>query len=115
VLPHLLVPDLRDALHRTAARRLVALNLAPQAGETSGFSPESYLEALSAHAPDLRIDVVLADEEMVVDRRGLMAAAQSAGGRLVLSPLALGDGTPRHDPDLLARAYEEVFGGMAWR
>jgi hypothetical protein len=52
---------------------------------------------------------------MVVDRRGLMAAAQSAGGRLVLSPLALGDGTPRHDPDLLARAYAEVFGGMAWR
>ena len=115
VLPHLLVPDLRDALHRTGARRLVALNLAPQAGETSGFAPESYLEVLSAHAPDLRIDVVLADEEMVVDRRGLMAAAQSAGGRLVLSPLAVGDGTPRHDPDLLARAYEEVFGGMAWR
>jgi uncharacterized cofD-like protein len=115
VLPHLLVPDLRDALHRTGARRLVALNLAPQAGETAGFTPESYLDALAAHAPDLRLDVVLADEDMVVDRRGLMAAAQSVGGRLVLSPLALGDGTPRHDPALLARAYAEVFGGAAWR
>jgi uncharacterized cofD-like protein len=115
VLPHLLVPDLRDALHRTSARRLVALNLAPQAGETAGFVPESYLDALAAHAPDLQIDVVLADEDMVVDRRGLMAAAQSVGGRLVLSPLALGDGTPRHDPELLARAYEEVFGGVAWQ
>jgi uncharacterized cofD-like protein len=115
VLPHLLVPDLRDALHRTSARRLVALNLAPQAGETAGFTPESYLDALAAHAPDLQIDVVLADEAMVVDRRGLMAAAQSVGGRLVLSPLALGDGTPRHDPELLARAYEEVFGGVAWQ
>lgn len=115
VLPHLLVPDLRDALHRTSARRLVALNLAPQAGETAGFTPESYLDALAAHAPDLRIDVVLAEEKMVVDRRGLMAAAQSVGGRLVLSPLALGDGTPRHDPALLARAYDEVFGGAAWR
>jgi uncharacterized cofD-like protein len=115
VLPHLLVPDLRDALHRTSARRLVALNLAPQAGETAGFAPESYLDALAAHAPDLQIDVVLADEDMVVDRRGLMAAAQSVGGRLVLSPLALGDGTPRHDPELLARAYGEVFGGAAWQ
>jgi uncharacterized cofD-like protein len=115
VLPHLLVPDLRDALHRTSARRLVALNLAPQAGETDGFSPESYLDVLAAHAPDLQIDVVLADVAMVLDRRGLMAAAQSVGGRLVLSPLALGDGTPRHDPELLARAYEEVFGGVAWR
>jgi uncharacterized cofD-like protein len=115
VLPHLLVPDLRDALHRTSARRLVALNLAPQAGETTGFAPESYLDVLAAHAPDLQIDVVLADEDMVVDRRGLMTAAQSIGGRLVLSPLALGDGTPRHDPERLARAYAEVFGGAAWR
>jgi uncharacterized cofD-like protein len=115
VLPHLLVPDLSDALHRTSARRLVALNLAPQAGETSGFAPESYLDVLAAHAPDLQIDVVLADEDMVVDRRGLMTAAQSVGGRLVLSPLALGDGTPRHDPELLARAYKEVFGGVAWQ
>ena len=115
VLPHLLVPDLRDALHRTPARRLVALNLAPQAGETEGFTPESYLDVLAAHAPDLSIDVVLADESMVVDRRGLMAAAQSVGGRLVLSSMALGDGTPRHDPVRLARAYEEVFGGVAWR
>jgi uncharacterized cofD-like protein len=115
VLPHLLVPDLRDALHRTSARRLVALNLAPQAGETAGFTPESYLDVLAAHAPDLQIDVVLADEDMVVDRRGLMAAAQSVGGQLVLSPLALGDGTPRHDPELLARAYQEVFGGAAWQ
>ncbi|MBK5306954.1 MAG: uridine diphosphate-N-acetylglucosamine-binding protein YvcK [Frankiaceae bacterium] len=115
VLPHLLVPDLSDALHRTTARRVVALNLAPQAGETEGFTPESYLDVLAAHAPELQIDVVLADESMVVDRRGLMAAAQSVGGRLVLSSMALGDGTPRHDPQRLARAYEEVFGGVAWR
>jgi uncharacterized cofD-like protein len=115
VLPHLLVPDLCDAIHRTPARRLVALNLAPQAGETDGFSPESYLDVLAAHAPDLRIDVVLADEQMVVDTRGLMAAAQSVGGRLELAPLALGDGTPRHDPQRLARAFDAVFGGVAWR
>jgi uncharacterized cofD-like protein len=115
VLPHLLVPDLREALERTSARRLVALNLAPQAGETAGFSPEAYLDVLAAHAPDLRIDVVLADEQMVVDTRGLMAAAQSVGGTLVLTPLALGDGTPRHDPQRLARAYAEVFGGVAWQ
>ena len=115
VLPHLLVPELCDAIHRTTARRLVALNLAPQVGETDGFSPESYLDVLAAHAPDLRIDVVLADEQMVVDTRGLMAAAQSIGGRLELAPLALGDGTPRHDPQRLARAYDAVFGGVAWR
>ena len=40
VLPHLMVPQLAEALHQTPARRLVALNLAPQAGETEGFSPQ---------------------------------------------------------------------------
>ena len=115
VLPHLLVPELRGALERTSARRLVALNLAPQAGETAGFSPEAYLDVLVRQAPNLRIDVVLADEQMVVDTRGLMTAAQSVGGRLVLAPVALGDGTPRHDPQRLARAYEEVFEGVAWQ
>ena len=35
VLPHLLVPELAAALHATAARRLVVLNLAPQPGETA--------------------------------------------------------------------------------
>jgi uncharacterized cofD-like protein len=115
VLPHLLVPELRAALERTSARRVVALNLAPQEGETEGFSPEAYLEVLVRQAPGLRIDVVLADEQRVVDTRGLMAAAQAVGGRLVLAPVALGDGTPRHDPQRLARAYAEVFEGVAWQ
>src|SRR6516225_3883258 len=39
VLPHLLVPELASALTATPARRVVALNLAPQPGETDGFSP----------------------------------------------------------------------------
>src|SRR5205814_1562141 len=56
VLPHLLVPQLRDALLSTPARRLVALNLAPQPGETAGFSPERHLEVLAEHVPGLRLD-----------------------------------------------------------
>ena len=107
VLPHLMVPDLRDALLRTKARRLVALNLAPQSGETEGFSPSTHLEVLAAHAPALRVDVVLADAATSDD--ALADAAESLGGRLVLAPVAIGDGTPRHDPARLALAYSNVF------
>jgi uncharacterized cofD-like protein len=109
VLPHLLVPDLREAVVGTAARRLVVLNLEAQRGETDGFSPEAYLEVLAAHAPELVPDVVLADPEAVLDTRGLMAAVEAAGGRLELAPVALGDGTPRHDPARLAAAYTGVM------
>jgi len=109
VLPHLLVPDLRAALVATPARRLVCLNLAPQAGETSGFSPEEHLDVLVAHAPELALDVVLADEDAVDDQDRLAQAVASAGAHLLLAPVALGDGTPRHAPERLAAAYARVF------
>jgi uncharacterized cofD-like protein len=110
VLPHLLVPALREALTATSARRLVCLNLAAQVGETDGFSPEAHLDVLAGHAAELTIDVVLADEGAVGDSRGLMSAVAASGGRLVLAPVARDDGTPRHDPDRLAEALARVLG-----
>jgi uncharacterized cofD-like protein len=117
VLPHLLVPDLADALLRTRARRLVALNLAPQPGETEGFSPHTHLEVLADHAPGLSIDVVLADRGAVEASAGndrtaeLEKAAGLLGARLVLADLAMGDGSPRHDPRRLAGAFAQIFEG----
>jgi uncharacterized cofD-like protein len=112
VLPHLLVPELAAALLGTRARRLVALNLAPQPGETEGFSPHAHLEVLADHAPDLAVDVVLADR---VAARGaipeLEKAAGLLGARLVLADLAVDDGTPRHDPRRLAGAFAQIFEG----
>jgi uncharacterized cofD-like protein len=115
VLPHLLVPGLRDALVRTSARRLVCLNLAAQAGETDGFSPEAHLDVLAAHAPDLRLDVVVADGPATGDPHGLMGAVAAAGARLVLAPVARDDGTPRHDPERLAQALGEALATHADR
>ena len=109
VLPHLLVPDLLEALVSTAARRVVALNLAAQPGETAGFSPQQHLDVLAAHAPRLRVDAVVADTDAVSDARGLMSAVSALGARLVLAPVAAGDGTARHDPVRLAAAYGTVL------
>jgi uncharacterized cofD-like protein len=112
VLPHLMVPQLAEALHQTPARRLVALNLAPQAGETEGFSPHAHLEVLADHAPQLQIDVVLADRQAAADTADeLEKAAARLGGRLVLADLAMGDGSPRHDPLRLAGAFMHIFEG----
>jgi uncharacterized cofD-like protein len=112
VLPHLLVPELALALVGTRARRLVALNLAPQPGETEGFSPHAHLEVLADHAPALAVDVVLADREAT---RGATAELEKAAGllgaRLVLADLAMGDGSPRHDPRRLAGAFAQIFEG----
>lgn len=105
VIPHLLVPDLRQALVSASGRRAVTLNLEPQTGETDGYSPEAHLEVLASHAPELKLDVVLADEGTVSDVAGLRAAVASLGGELVLADVAADDGTPRHDSVKLANAY----------
>ncbi len=105
VIPHLLVPDLRAALEQTTARRMVVLNLAPQTGETTGFTPERYLETLADHAPGLRLEIVLADPSTVRDEGRLRRTAGALGARLVLADVASTDGTPRHDVGKLAAAY----------
>ena len=111
VLPHLLVPELAAALHVTTARRLVVLNLVPQPGETEGFSPHKHLEVLAGHAPALTVDVVLADAKAagtgnVAD---LERAANMLGAELMMADVAAADGTPRHEPKLLAGAYAHIF------
>ena len=68
VMPHLLVPELREVPGPVRGPQAVALNLAPQRGETDGFSPERHLEVLREHAPELRLDVVLADRAAVPDQ-----------------------------------------------
>ncbi|MGN6577141.1 MAG: gluconeogenesis factor YvcK family protein [Nocardioides sp.] len=105
VIPHLLVPGLRQALVTSPARKVVTLNLEPQAGETDGFSPETHLEVLAAHAPDLKLDVVLVDRGAVVDEVQLEHTAAALGARLVVADVAADDGSPRHEPTKLADAY----------
>jgi 2-phospho-L-lactate transferase/gluconeogenesis factor (CofD/UPF0052 family) len=90
----------------------VVVNLAPQAGETDGFSAEKHLEVLAAHAPALRLDAVVADAGSLptsVEVRRLASAAEALGAELVVADLAVGDGSPRHDPVKLADAFAGVL------
>ena len=116
VLPHLLVPDLAGAMLSSRARRVVVLNLAPQDKgtqdkETAGRPPSAHLEVLADHAPGLRVDVVLADHQTFGAAGGLEKAADLLGARLVFADVAMDDGSPRHDPARLARAYAQIFEG----
>jgi uncharacterized cofD-like protein len=112
VIPHLLVPDLADALVTTPARRVVVLNLAPEPGETPGFSPQEHLRVLHEHAPGLRLDVVLADSDSVADPALLQEAAAAYGARVVLARLRAEDGSVRHDPVRLRTSLGDILGAV---
>ena len=110
VITHLLVPELRRALEASPARKLLVLNLAPQTGETDGFTPESHLQVLRQHAPDLRLDRVLVDPSTVSDEEALRALAGEMGADVVVAEVACDDGSPRHDERKLHAAYANAMG-----
>jgi len=109
VIPHLLVPDLREALSATPGRVMVTLNLEAQPGETDGFTPEDHLDVLHRQAPDLAIHTVLADHAAVPNEARLRAKTEELGARLVLADVARTAATGQHDPEKLARAYALVM------
>ncbi|MFC8503545.1 2-phospho-L-lactate transferase CofD family protein [Pedococcus sp. NPDC057267] len=109
VMPHLMVPALREALHDTTARRCLTLNL-EHSGETAGISAAGQLEVLADHAPRMRFDVVLADPGAVDDEEGLRATAGRLGAELVLAPVARRGAPGQHDSLRLAAAYRDLFG-----
>ncbi|WP_317891426.1 gluconeogenesis factor YvcK family protein [Saccharopolyspora pogona] len=109
VLPHLLVPELHEALVTTPARRVVVLNLVPQPGETAGFSPEQHLDVLSQHAPRLRVDAVLADADSVPTPDRLRAAGAGMGAQTLLDKIAAPAVPGRHDPGALAASLRAAL------
>jgi uncharacterized cofD-like protein len=119
VIPHLLVPDLGEALIVTPARRALVLNLSAQDGETSGFSAARHLEVLATQAPSLRLDVVLADPRVAYghhgdrDPRPVEQAASALGAQVLWQDVAAADGSPRHDPHRLAEAFRLAFATIA--
>jgi uncharacterized cofD-like protein len=120
VLPHVLVPDLREALVRTEARRLLTLNLELHRGETKGYRATDHLRSLAEHAPQLRLDVVLADPSVLgaaggapeTDERMLREAAADLGATLVIAAVAAPGRPGQHDTLRLAAAYRDLLGAQ---
>ncbi|PPB50039.1 2-phospho-L-lactate transferase [Arthrobacter pityocampae] len=109
VLPHLLLPELRDALCRTSARRCLTMNLSNDTRETLGMSAIDHLNVISRYAPELTVDVVLVDPSVVADRGEFERAVAGMGGRAVFGRVGVSTGKPVHDPLRLATSYNDMF------
>lgn len=109
VMPHLMVPGLREALLETKARRALTLNLELHKGETQGVTAAGLLESLQRHAPEFRLDVVIADPTVVDDEPGLRAAAAALGAQLSVITVATQGKPGHHDKLRLAAAYRDLL------
>ena len=120
VIPNVLIHEIADALAATSATKILVLNLAPQPGETAGFSAEQHLHVLRQHAPEIDFDGVLVDPRMPLsgtEREHLERAAAGLGARVVTAEIARtgADGSMMavHDPVLLASALATSMSATA--
>lgn len=110
VLPHLLLPEMREALCATPAKRCLTMNLATDTKETTGMTAADHLDALRSYAPGFSVDVVLADPASVSNLAEFEKAAGMIGAEVVLGKVGAAGVRPVHDPLRLATAYHDIFG-----
>jgi uncharacterized cofD-like protein len=111
VLPHLMIPQQREALSTSSAQRVLITNVQPNADrETRGLPLTRHLELIRMYAPELRFDWVLVDPSHVDDGVALEDAATQLGARVHYASVERPDGSGQHDPDLLSAALRTVLG-----
>ena len=110
VLPHLLVPQIRTALANSNAKIVVFLNLDARTvkDEASALSPEVQIEFLKTHAPEVKIDYLVADNS--IKTTGLEAIANKYSAQLILSDLAHHPGSDQHDRFKVLSTLKKLIG-----
>jgi uncharacterized cofD-like protein len=135
ILPPLLVPEIRDALHRTPATRVLVANLMTEPGETDDYSALDEILAIERHLEAQLFDCVIYNTSPVPEP---LLAAYAAGRakpvltgtfelaaleRLGIRPIGVPlvsehpAGKIRHHPDRLAAALIATAQGKlgTWR
>jgi uncharacterized cofD-like protein len=118
VLPHLLVPQQRDALVSARAKKILILNLDSatengpviNTGEYSGYTATEHLEILRTYAPELKFDVIVADKSIVAGSDQLERYLSSTGGELVVADLRDQRSLVHHDPRKLSSLFAHIAG-----
>ncbi len=116
VLPHLLVPSLRDAIVASPAKKILLLNLdsnkeSAPAGEYAGYSPREHCEILHHYAPALHFDLVIADSHLA-GRGELEDYLRDRGSAYLEADLRDEKVTIHHEGRKLASTFAHIAGEM---
>ncbi|MGH3441669.1 MAG: gluconeogenesis factor YvcK family protein, partial [Nitriliruptorales bacterium] len=112
IIPNLLVPGIRDAVGAASCPVVYVTNLREQKGETEGLTLVEHLEALTGHAPGLRLSTIVAHDSRSSEPEGepLDADAEDLGGWADDVTVAdLLDPRGGHNPSKLAVAFGRIL------
>ena len=118
VLPHLMVPQQREALVQSSGKKILILNLDSatehgpviNSGEYAGYTATEHLEILRDYAPELKFDLIVADESVVAGSDQLERYLSSTGGELIVADLRDQSSLVHHDVKKLASLFAHIAG-----
>ena len=64
ILPNLMVPGIRDAIHTSRSTKIYVCNVATEVGETGGFSMNDHIEALQKHTSETIVEWIAANHNI---------------------------------------------------
>lgn len=115
ILPNIIIPEIREALLRTKAKRVYFSNAMTQPGETDGYCLEDHVKALKDHGTPVDAVITYADEipEDVLNRyleegsTPVQVVEKEHDYKIVRLPLlSYEKGLIRHDPQRIQAAVE---------
>lgn len=110
VIPHLLIPSLRDAIVASTAKKILLLNLDTSdksAGEYAGYSPLEHLQILSTYAPELLFDCVVIDRS-AEGLEQMSTHLSTIGSQLVVADLRSTGAPLHHDVKKLGQLFAHI-------
>ncbi|WP_373456814.1 uridine diphosphate-N-acetylglucosamine-binding protein YvcK [Brevibacterium sp. 50QC2O2] len=110
VMPHLLVPELAEAIYSSQALKLLTLNLPGAKAETAGMSLGDHLHSLHEHAPRLRFDSIIVDDRAAATEPRLAGLAGSLFSAQLWRRPVRATHSGVHDSLKLAACYRDVLG-----
>ncbi len=76
IMPHIIIPEIQDAVRNSKAKKLYVCNIITQPGETDGYSVSDHIEALENHLGKGTIDAVIANNDDLPEKMYELAAEE---------------------------------------
>ena len=113
ILPHLIIPEVKEAVKVSSAKKMYISNLFTQPGETEGFKVSDHIKVINKYIPD--IDVVIANDKKIPLKTRLKYLREEEKDQVVIDKREIEkmkvklisdkiyqfssqDGTIKHDP-----------------
>lgn len=122
IMPNLLVEGIPEAITKSKAVVLYVCNVMTQPGETDGYTAKDHLTALKKHAPNLRIDYCLVNDEIPSASlrekyrlegsepvRADVIEIEEMGVKPITASIISESDLVRHKPDKLAERIIKMF------